>query len=116
MTGKGPDGSRLLSRVDNNCDNRVSAIEAHEYAVRHKVEYDTPVSGGSPSRSIGNILYLDEPMVVVGNRNSGEFHRLGCSWIRKMSRDNIVVIESPQAAVKRGYNGCWYCMRLYDTD
>ena len=116
MTGKGPDGSGLLSRVDNNCDNRVSAIEAHEYAVRHKVEYDTPVSGGSPFRPIGNILYLDEPIVVVGNRNSGEFHQFGCSWVQKMSEDNMVLIDSPQEAVKRGYNGCWYCMRRYDTD
>lgn len=116
INGKGPDSRPLLSDADSNYNNRVSVSEAHDYAKRHKHPLDTPVSGGYPFRPIGSILYLDDPQMVVGNRNSLEFHQLGCSWVQKMAEYNIVLMDSPQEAVNQGYNGCWYCHGRYDTD
>lgn len=113
MNGKYPT-SALRSRADESYDNRVSASEAFAYAKRHKDDYDTPVTGEYPS-GIGRLLYLDEPGQVVGNKNSKEFHQFGCCWVKRMSSHNMVIMESAQEAMNKGYNGCWYCRRKYDN-
>lgn len=106
----------LKGRVDQNCNSRVSVKEAHEYAYKFRFERDTPVAGGTPVKYIGDIMYLDDPEVVIGNRRSKEFHALGCHWVKQMSDHNVVILDSAQEAVKKGYNGCYYCKYGYDTD
>ncbi len=53
----------------------------------------------------------------VGNRNTKELHVRGrCDWEKKMSGRNRVAFQDPEAAIRRGYNGCATCMPEIDTD
>ncbi len=113
INGKQASGEPLYNIADSNYDNRVSVSEAFEYAKLHKAKKDTPVTKSSHSGA-GDILYLDDPILVLRSRNSKEFHRLGCSRGKKILKKNRIILGSPEEALSKGLNGCWYCYRKYD--
>lgn len=51
----------------------------------------------------------------VGNRRTLELHVKTCYWVSLMSARNKVVFGSVDEAISLGYNGCWYCLRAFDT-
>ncbi|NOZ26419.1 MAG: S8 family serine peptidase [Chloroflexi bacterium] len=51
----------------------------------------------------------------IGNRRSKEMHRAWCPWARRMADHNKVYFLSVEEGLDAGYNGCWYCLRPYDT-
>jgi hypothetical protein len=71
-------------------------------------------------RSDGLILYGNIDIQsncdrYIGNRNTKEFHLRDCYWVTQMYEGNKVYNMTPDEAIERGYNGCWYCLRIYDT-
>lgn len=52
---------------------------------------------------------------IWGNLRSKEMHLVNCEFWKKVSPKNKVVFESPKDGIARGYNGCAYCMKDYDT-
>jgi methylphosphotriester-DNA--protein-cysteine methyltransferase len=51
----------------------------------------------------------------IANRDSGEVHLRSCEWGRKIKRDNREYFCRLEDALAAGYNGCYYCLREYDT-
>jgi hypothetical protein len=51
----------------------------------------------------------------VGNRRSLELHTPSCSWLAAMSERNRIGFSAISQALAQGYNGCWYCLRQFDT-
>jgi subtilisin family serine protease len=54
-------------------------------------------------------------LAPIGNRRSKEMHRAWCSWARRMADHNKVHFMTVEEGLDAGYNGCWYCLRQYDT-
>ncbi len=52
----------------------------------------------------------------LGNRNSRELHVASCSWAHATGRRNRVAYQTVERALKHGYNGCYYCLREFNTD
>ena len=63
------DGSALHSTVDTNTDGRISASEAHSYALADKVAFDTPVTDEAPAGCGDNIFlgYPDHDLFIRDN-------------------------------------------------
>ncbi|MCW8796261.1 MAG: hypothetical protein OQK67_04280 [Chlorobium sp.] len=55
-------------------------------------------------------------MAYVGNKHSLELHATGCEYVSRMLSSNKVNFTSIFDALDRGYNGCAYCMKQFDTD
>ncbi len=51
----------------------------------------------------------------IGNRNSKELHKPDCIWTQKMSDSNKIAFSDVDTAIKEGYNGCYYCLKDFDT-
>ncbi len=51
----------------------------------------------------------------IGNLNTGELHDPRCHWVEQMTNAHKEIIGSAKEALSRGYNGCYYCLRTYDT-
>jgi len=60
--------------------------------------------------------YRAKPSIFVGNKNTKELHFENCGWLNKMNTDNKTEFEYLKDAINDGYNGCYYCMKEYDTD
>jgi subtilisin family serine protease len=52
----------------------------------------------------------------IANMNSWEIHLSDCVWAKKISGRNKVPYSDLDLAIKRGYNGCRYCLPKYSTD
>lgn len=52
----------------------------------------------------------------MGNWSTKELHIAGCDWAAKISPRNKVAYSDVGLALKRGYNGCRFCMPEIDTD
>ena len=52
----------------------------------------------------------------IGNLNTGELHDPRCRWVGYIAKKNIEEISSARDALSRGYNGCYYCLKPYNTD
>lgn len=50
----------------------------------------------------------------IGNIRSKELHRSNCPWIPKMSRKNKRPFTSMEIGLRRGYDGCFTCLREED--
>lgn len=59
------------------------------------------------ARSVGTPAY-------IGNRRSAELHLADCEWVRNMSPRNKVPYNDLEMALRRGYNGCRFCLPEYD--
>ncbi len=51
----------------------------------------------------------------IGNKRSKELHLPGCVWARRMSPWNRRYYWTIETAMHSGYNGCYYCLRDWDT-
>ena len=51
----------------------------------------------------------------VGNRRTRELHLGHCPWVRLMSPWNKRYYWTVEDAKHSGYNGCYYCLRFWDT-
>lgn len=63
-------------------------------------------------------LLLGDPTLsvyFVGNQNTGELHIADCQWVGKMRWSNKRYFRTVQDAIDMGYNGCYYCLREYNT-
>ena len=50
---------------------------------------------------------VDAPFVA--NRNTDVFHALDCQWAKKINTENVIVFESIEEGLKKGYNPCRLC-------
>jgi len=55
------------------------------------------------------------PEKYIGNSYTLEFHKPDCSWVSMMKEENKAVLSSVDEAQNKGYNGCHWCLREYDT-
>ncbi len=60
------------------------------------------------ARTVGTPAY-------IANRRSRELHLPNCEWVKKMSPWNKIPYDDLDAALRRGYNGCRFCLPDYDT-
>jgi len=51
----------------------------------------------------------------IANMNSGEVHVRDCDWAHRIAQRNRVYYCTLEDAIADGYNGCYYCLREYDT-
>lgn len=68
----------------------------------------------------GNITYVDFGLQAivqyyVGNVDTKELHTPDCQWVSQMSESNKVYFSKIEEAMDQGYNGCYYCLKQYDT-
>ncbi len=63
------------------------------------------------ARTVGTPAY-------IANRNTSslEIHRSDCVWARKIAPRNKVPYDDLALALKRGFNGCRYCLPEHSTD
>ena len=52
---------------------------------------------------------------IFGNRRSHNFHRVNCTFKRRMVKRNVVSFPSIKVALTEGYDGCAFCCRKYHT-
>jgi hypothetical protein len=55
-------------------------------------------------------------MTYVGNSSTLEVHSPGCAYASLITARHRVQFNSIFDALAQGYNGCYYCMREFDTD
>lgn len=71
---------------------------------------------GLSTADIQTVVYMyGEGILYIGNRNTKELHRPECGWVRRMWVGNKRYFVTQEEAITSGYNGCWYCMRHFDT-
>ncbi|MBN1641366.1 MAG: M12 family metallopeptidase [Anaerolineae bacterium] len=71
---------------------------------------------GLSTGDIQAVVYMyGEQVLYIGNKRTRELHAPGCQWARLMSPRNKKYFTTQEEAVTSGYNGCWYCMRHFDT-
>ncbi|MDF1696901.1 MAG: S8 family serine peptidase [Saprospiraceae bacterium] len=46
----------------------------------------------------------------VGNRNSKEFHKANCPWVKLMSPGNKIAFNEMRIAHRKGFDNCGYCL------
>jgi len=61
------------------------------------------------ARTVGTPAY-------IANSRSGEIHYPNCTWVKKMSKRNKIPYDDLKLAIRRGYNGCKFCLPEYNTD
>jgi hypothetical protein len=52
----------------------------------------------------------------MGNQNTLELHKSTCEWTDKISAHHKVAYQDLDRAIRRGFNGCRYCLPEYSTD
>ena len=57
----------------------------------------------------------DSEDFIYGNRHSKELHVLHCPYHRAMNPRNSVPFPTVQDGLRRGYNGCAFCLPAHDT-
>ncbi len=73
------------------------------------------VNGIEMGRVTSLISVKEHP--YIGNRSTKEIHLPNCKWAKRMNQvRNMVVFDKIERGIKRGYNGCKYCLPKYNTD
>lgn len=54
-------------------------------------------------------------IAYIANRRTQEIHTPDCRWVDRMLPENQEAFATLRDALGHGYNGCYYCMRRYDT-
>lgn len=62
-----------------------------------------------------NEVFVPQTGSFIGNKRSMELHRQSCYWVGQMIEHHKVPFTTIEAALTQGYNGCYYCLRQYDT-
>lgn len=52
----------------------------------------------------------------MGNLNTLEVHKFTCDWTDKISAHHKVAYQDLDRALRRGFNGCRFCLPAYSTD
>jgi|WetSurSiteA1Bulk_404760.scaffolds.fasta_scaffold03274_1 hypothetical protein len=63
------------------------------------------------ARVVGTPAYI-----ANSNPESLELHLLNCPWAKKISGRHKIPYDNLELALKRGYNGCKFCLPEYSTD
>lgn len=58
--------------------------------------------------------YFGKPY-YIGNKHTREIHEPNCEWLTKMEAENRVRFSNLKEAQRQGYNGCYYCLKKYNT-
>ena len=89
-------------------------ITIHEHAPdgSYSLAVLQKIGGMEMGRVTKRIIVGDHPFVA--NRNSGEVHTANCDWVNRMSPHNKVAYAAVELAVKRGFNGCRFCLPEFD--
>jgi astacin len=53
--------------------------------------------------------------LYIGNMRTKELHVWNCPWVDMMAGVNKVQFWTVENPLKEGYNGCYHCMRQWDT-
>jgi hypothetical protein len=80
----------------------------YEFSVLQRIE------GKEMGRITKRLAVGEHP--YVANHSSKEVHAANCEWVGRMSARNKVAYRDVSLALKRGYNGCYYCLPEHDTD
>lgn len=65
---------------------------------------------------IAAVVYMyGTGIYYIGNARTKELHVWNCAWVGLMAQRNKKYIWTIDEAVNSGYNGCYYCLRAYDT-
>ena len=72
-------------------------------------------TGLSPGDIQAVIYMYGERQLYVGNKNTKELHEPDCRWVARMSHYNKKYFATQEEAITSNYNGCWYCIRHFDT-
>ena len=51
---------------------------------------------------------------LVANKNSDVFHTPDCKWVSRINPDNLIYLNSYQAAVEKGLIPCRLCLKKWD--
>lgn len=74
--------------------------------------------GTTARDNIRMYLLLGDPtagVYFIGNENTKEIHVPDCYWVTQMYAGNKVYFHTIEEAITKGYNGCHYCLKEYDT-
>ena len=71
---------------------------------------------GLSDGDIAAVVYMyHSGELYIGNKRTRELHRWNCQWVKKMAGRNKVHFWTIENPLVHGYNGCYYCMKRWDT-
>ncbi|GEM_PF-5809482 len=104
------------SLLDSNCEtfvNSVLKVLGYSEDIRERLGEFSGIDWAEedliPDR------FFEKP-IYIGNSNTLELHVPGCKWASLISDDHRVIFYTVDEALKQGYNGCYYCLKRFDTD
>jgi hypothetical protein len=103
-------GENTLVRLDVRLPEDAVPGELYTVFVDQKVNGKPRSRVTLLARTVGTPAY-------IANRNTGslEIHLSNCVWAHKISPRNKVPYDDLALALKRGFNGCKYCLPEYHT-
>ena len=98
------DGKGLAeSLIENGLARRYVAEEEKAEKLQSAVKRTKPMLAVSPKKTAKKKSWY------VASKNSKVFHRPGCSFVRRISEDNIVKFTSKEKALQTGRRACKTC-------
>ncbi len=80
----------------------------------YRISVSQVVDGKEMGRITRMLAVGEHPFMA--NRHSLEVHIPGCLWASKISAKHRTAYKTVERAIKHGYNGCYYCLKEYNTD
>ena len=109
------DGIRLkrsentLARLEVDLPAQAAPGDIYPIYVEQKVN-------GTVTGRVTLVARMAGSPAFIANRTSGEIHLPNCKWVRLMSRRNKTPFDDLDTAIRRGYNGCRFCLPAYRSD
>lgn len=98
-----------MVRVEVKLPPGARAGEVYPVTIEQRVNGRTTGRVSLVARTIGTPAYI-----ANSNPGSLELHLPNCPWARKISGRHKVPYDDLQLALRRGYNGCHFCLPQYD--
>jgi hypothetical protein len=101
-------GENTLARLEATLPEGTPDGEVYPVFVEQRVD-------GTVTGRVTLVVRTVGMPAFIANWNSGEIHLPDCRWVAKMSGRNKVPYDDLDLAIRRGYNGCRFCLPDYDT-
>lgn len=98
-----------MVRIEVKLPPGARAGEVYPVSIEQRVNGRTTGRVSLVARTIGTPAYI-----ANSNPDSLELHLPNCPWAKKISGRHKIPYDDLQLALRRGYNGCHFCLPEYD--
>ncbi len=99
-------------------DSSIARVTVTLPAITEPGEYEASIAQNIEDATMGKLTqkYVIKAHPFVGNRKTGEVHKSSCRWAKRMNPMRKEAFDTLRKAFSAGYNGCYSCLRQYDSD